>query len=155
MSYEFSMTGNISIPRENSNQTINIEALDPSVSSPKRPGASILVNKNPNLSLHANALAMKYISNDDILIQQKEKTVQSPRLVRFHHKVIENDTVREVEGKKKNLFGDAQSPDMSLATRAYMERYGIIEAQQVDKPAFSPTQHNMSNNNRMNRFLSE
>jgi len=95
---------------------------------------------------------MKYISNDDILIQQKEKVVQSPRLVRFHHKVIENDNLREIEGKKKNLFSDAQSPDMSLATRAYMERYGIIETKQVDKPAVLPMEHNMSNNNRILNF---
>merc|ERR1712147_211628 len=94
--------------------------------------------------MHANALAMKYLNNEQILAKQKGEKVQSPRLVRFEQQAIENDNIREAEEKKRNLFGQDgynngplnNGPDMSLATQAYMERYGIIE--KVDKPKVNP-----------------
>jgi len=84
-----------------------------------------------NLSMHANAIAMKY--NSDQQINQKlegQGKVNVQQKVQFSEPPLQTRP-SHLNSTRPTNFNN--SPDMSLATQEYMKRYGLIESQQENK----------------------
>jgi hypothetical protein len=84
-----------------------------------------------NLSMHANAIAMKY--NSDQQINQKlegQGKVNVQQKVQFSEPPLQTRPSHLNSTRPTTLNN---SPDMSLATQEYMKRYGLIESQQENK----------------------
>lgn len=102
-----------------------------------------------NLSMHANAIAMKYNSDQQInqkLAEGQGKGANVQQKVQFSEPPLQTrQSHLNTHTRPTTNFNN--SPDMSLATQEYMKRYGLIESQQENKRKNNNTDDSTPNNN--------
>ena len=94
---------------------------------------------SPNLSMEANALAMKYLSDDELAKLsvgfKSQSTTATPRkdvnpLLRT---ALLGNRMVEKSMMGISSVGFSASVDMSMASRKYMEKYGLMELENDDE----------------------